>query len=62
MLQLKTYEETESIPVIAISANAMKRDIDRAMEAGFKQYLTKPIDMNQLLGALDKELKLVGKK
>ncbi len=56
MRQLQTYEETQSIPVIAISANAMEKDIDVAMEEGFKHYLTKPINMDELLKVLDIEL------
>jgi len=40
---LKTYDETEGIPVIAVSANAMESDIDRALKAGFDSYITKPI-------------------
>ena len=43
--RLQHMEETHDIPVIALSANAMQKDIDRAKEAGFKDYITKPIDM-----------------
>jgi CheY-like chemotaxis protein len=43
--RLQNMEETHDIPVIALSANAMEKDIDRAKEAGFKDYITKPIDM-----------------
>ena len=49
--QLKTYEETQFIPVIAVSANAMQSDIDRAMSIGFHSYITKPI---QVIDFLDK--------
>jgi len=44
---------TAHIPVIALSANAMERDVRRAMAAGFFSYLTKPIDIATLNGALD---------
>ncbi len=44
------------IPVIAISANAVPRDITRALEAGFLSYLTKPIKVNQFMEALDAAL------
>ncbi|MEI8157301.1 MAG: ATP-binding protein [Burkholderiales bacterium] len=43
------------IPVVAVSANALARDIARAMDAGFSEYLTKPLDLAQfdaLLGRL----------
>ncbi len=49
---LKASENTKQIPVIAISANAMKKDIERALEAGFDAYLTKPIEMNKLLDTI----------
>jgi PAS domain S-box-containing protein len=44
---------TQHIPVIALSANAIPRDIERGIEAGFFRYLTKPIKVNQLLETLD---------
>jgi CheY-like chemotaxis protein len=47
---------TAHIPVIALSANAMPRDIEKGMEAGFFHYLTKPIKVNEFTEALDKAL------
>ena len=44
---------TAHIPVIAISANAMPRDIDKGLDAGFFRYLTKPIKVNELIDTLD---------
>ena len=46
---LQTYKETENIPVVAISADAMEVDIKKAKRAGFNKYLTKPIDVDQFL-------------
>ena len=43
---------TAHIPVIAISANAMPRDIDKGLEAGFFRYLTKPIKVKEFMDAL----------
>lgn len=48
---------TRNIPVLALSANAMQIDIERALEAGFFRYLTKPIRVNEFLNALDDALK-----
>jgi signal transduction histidine kinase/ActR/RegA family two-component response regulator len=48
---------TAHIPVIAVSANAMPRDIELGLEAGFFSYITKPINVNQLMNALDDALK-----
>jgi PAS domain S-box-containing protein len=47
------------IPVIALSANAMPRDVERGMEAGFFRYLTKPIKVNEFMNALDAALQHV---
>jgi signal transduction histidine kinase/CheY-like chemotaxis protein len=48
---------TTHIPVIALSANAMPRDIQKGMEAGFFRYLTKPIKVGEFMEALDIALK-----
>ena len=44
---------TAHIPVLAISANAMRGDIHKGMEAGFFHYLTKPIRIAEFYEALD---------
>jgi signal transduction histidine kinase/CheY-like chemotaxis protein len=44
---------TAHIPVMALSANAMPRDIEKGEEAGFFRYLTKPINVAQFMDALD---------
>ena len=49
---------TAHIPVIAISANAMPRDIEKGLEAGFFRYLTKPIKVKEFMDALDMALEL----
>ncbi|MDD5271747.1 MAG: PAS domain S-box protein [Methylovulum sp.] len=49
---------TSHIPVIALSANAMPRDIAKGLEAGFFRYLTKPIRVNEFMNTLDLALKL----
>jgi PAS domain S-box-containing protein len=48
---------TASIPVIALSANAIPRDIEKGLEAGFFRYLTKPIKVNEFMNTLDVALK-----
>ncbi|MDB5810901.1 MAG: Histidine kinase [Betaproteobacteria bacterium] len=47
---------TAHIPVIALSANAMPRDIEKGLEAGFFRYLTKPIRVNEFMETLDAAL------
>jgi len=49
---------TAHIPVLAISANAMARDIEKGLEAGFSHYITKPIKVNEFMDAVNVALKL----
>jgi CheY-like chemotaxis protein len=49
---------TKHIPIIALSANAVPRDIEIALEAGFFKYLTKPIKVNEFMDTLDAALKI----
>ncbi|MBT9597100.1 MAG: response regulator [Vitreoscilla sp.] len=44
---------TSHIPVIALSANAMPRDIEKGLQAGFFRYLTKPIKVSEFMDTLD---------
>ncbi|MDO8670322.1 MAG: ATP-binding protein, partial [Dehalococcoidia bacterium] len=50
---LRSDPSTAHIPVIAISANAMPRDIEKGIKAGFFRYITKPIKVNEFMEALD---------
>lgn len=54
---LKANEETQHIPVVALSANAMKSDLKKGQTAGFLDYLTKPIDIKQVVSVINKILK-----
>jgi signal transduction histidine kinase/ActR/RegA family two-component response regulator len=45
--------ETATIPVVALSANAMPHDIERGLDAGFFRYLTKPIKVVEFMETLD---------
>jgi len=47
---------TAHIPVVALSANAMQRDIEKGLEAGFFRYITKPIRIKEFTEALDEAL------
>ncbi|WP_332861605.1 PAS domain-containing hybrid sensor histidine kinase/response regulator [Janthinobacterium svalbardensis] len=49
---------TAHIPVIALSANALPRDIRKGLDAGFLRYLTKPINVPEFMEALDTALSL----
>ncbi len=50
---LQNDPATAHIPVMALSANAVPRDIEKGMEAGFFRYLTKPIRVVEFMDALD---------
>ena len=54
--QLQANALTRHIPVIAISANAMRSDIESGKAAGFAEYITKPIDIAELIKLIDKIL------
>lgn len=54
--RLKGMEETSSIPAITLSADAMPRQIEKGLAAGFVKYLTKPIDVTSFLEAIDEVL------
>jgi CheY-like chemotaxis protein len=53
---LRADTTTAHIPVVALSANAMPRDIERGLEAGFFRYLTKPIKVTEFMETLDAAL------
>jgi len=50
---LKADPRLRSVPIVALTANAMARDVERGLQAGFAQYLTKPVDVRVLLKTLD---------
>ena len=56
--KLRAQQNTRNIPVIAVSANAMQSDIDRAYKAGFNGYITKPIDIDLLVSEIMKHLQV----
>jgi CheY-like chemotaxis protein len=54
--RLKTNPETQSIPVIALTAHAMTEDRERALAAGCDDYDTKPVEMPRLLEKMERLL------
>ena len=50
--RLRADARTSAIPCIALSANAMREDIERGLAGGFADYWTKPIDFAVFIAAL----------
>jgi len=53
---LRADPRTAHIPIVALSANAMPRDIEKGLRAGFFRYLTKPIKVDEFMHTLDEVL------
>jgi CheY-like chemotaxis protein len=53
---LKAQKQLAHIPVIALTARAMKGDREKALDAGCNDYLTKPFESKDILGMLEKWL------
>ena len=54
--QIQSSETLHKTPVVAVSANAMKHDIERALQAGFKGYITKPFEVEEIISAVSQHL------
>jgi len=56
LAELRLQEAMKDIPVIAVTANALPRDIERGQAAGFADYLTKPLDLARFQEMLARHL------
>jgi CheY-like chemotaxis protein len=52
MQKIRTYPEYRDLPLVAVTAKAMKGDREKCIEAGASDYIAKPVDMDQLLSLL----------
>jgi len=56
-IEIKTrFDFAKNVPVIAVSANAMEKDMSRGAELGFYKYLTKPLDIPEFIKTVNEAL------
>jgi two-component system cell cycle response regulator DivK len=54
--RIKSTDHLKSIPIVALSAYAMKHDIQAALDAGCASYVTKPFESKSLVETLKSQL------
>jgi two-component system cell cycle response regulator DivK len=52
LARLRSDDRTASVPVLALTAQAMHGDRERFLEAGFDGYLSKPVDVTELISVV----------
>jgi len=55
--EMKSDERTQTIPILALTAHAMRGDKDRFLEAGCDGYISKPIDVKTFLSSIEQYLR-----
>ena len=56
MREVRRHDRFKGLPLIAVTAKAMKGDREKCLEAGASDYVSKPIDVDQLLAVLRVQL------
>ncbi len=52
MSVIRTQMKLTDLPIIALTAKAMKNDRDKSLEAGASDYISKPLNLDQLISVL----------
>jgi len=55
--QMKTDERTQRVPILALTAHAMRGDKDRFLDAGCDGYISKPIDVKTFLSSIEQYIR-----
>jgi CheY-like chemotaxis protein len=56
------FTKAKTIPIIAMTANVFKNDIERCMAVGMNDHVGKPLDVEEVMTKLDRQLTLAGVK
>lgn len=58
--RFRDYPELDGVPILAVTANVMKGDREKTLEAGCDGYIPKPIDIDRLPGQIEEALQQAG--
>jgi len=54
--EMKSDTRTQNVPILALTAHAMRGDKDRFLEAGCDGYISKPIDVKTFISSIEQYL------